>query len=136
MGVEVDWGEEPPERTAAMEAETRRLTEALVRLGARRVILFGSRAEGKPRAHSDIDLIAVMPCDPTWTFARRLAEIGARIDPRHATDLLVYTPEEFEQLRRTSVLVREAIARGRVLFPAADETGEPEDDDGTEEGGR
>jgi len=50
MGVEVDWGEEPAERAAALEAETRRLTEALMRLEARRMILFGSRAEAKPRA--------------------------------------------------------------------------------------
>ncbi|MDI7269498.1 MAG: nucleotidyltransferase domain-containing protein [Myxococcota bacterium] len=116
MAVAIDWGEESAERTAEMEAEAQRLAEALGRLGALEVILFGSRARGKPRTHSDIDLLAVMPCDPSWTFARRLAEIGALVDPRFATDLLVYTPEEFARLRETRSFVRDVEAHGRVLF--------------------
>ena len=114
--IAIDWGEEPAERREHMDREAARIAARLAEMGAELVVLFGSRARGVARAGSDLDLIAVMPCDPRWTFARRLAEIGAAVDPHLATDLLVYTPEEFARLRRGSAFVRQAMAEGVVLF--------------------
>lgn len=117
-GVHVEWGTETPARAEQIAREIDRLTDRLRAIGATRVVLFGSRARGAARAGSDIDLIAVMPCDPSWTFARRLAEVGAAIDPRLATDLLVYTPEEYERMKQSSCFLRQALANGKVLFQA------------------
>jgi len=115
-GIVVDWGEERPERAREMDREARRIADRLGEMGADLVVLFGSRARGQARARSDLDLLAVLPCDPTWTFARRLAEVGAAVDPRLATDLFVYTPEEFATLQRESAFVRRALEEGQVLF--------------------
>jgi predicted nucleotidyltransferase len=116
MAVTVEWLQEPEDLRADREAEVLRLAGRLADLGAHRVILFGSRARGDSTRDSDIDIIAVMPCDPSWSFARRLAEVGASIDPRYATDLLVYTPEEFERLSRENRFIRQAVEGGRLLY--------------------
>jgi predicted nucleotidyltransferase len=115
-GVVVDWDQETPERARLVAAELVRLTRELVALGAELVVLFGSRARNRARASSDLDLLVVMPCDSTWTYARRLTELGARIDPRLSTDLFVYTPAEMGDLGTKSPFVRTALAEGRVLY--------------------
>jgi predicted nucleotidyltransferase len=120
MAVAIEWREEAPERTAEMAREAHRTAAELGRLGAHLVLLFGSRARGNPTARSDIDLLVVMDCDPSWTFARRLAEVGSWVDPRYATDLLVYTPEELASLRERSAWMRGALAEGRVLHRRAE----------------
>lgn len=117
-GVFIDWGTEALETRREFDAEAQRLADAFARLGALLVVCFGSRAKGSARADSDLDILVVMPCDPTWTFARRLAELGAAVDPRLATDLLIYTPEEFARLRLESAFVRQALRDGRELYRA------------------
>lgn len=116
MAVEIEWMDETPERRREIEVEIRRLARRFAELGAELVVLFGSRAEGTSNRNSDIDLLVVMPCDTGRSLAGRFAEIGEMVDPRYATDLLVYTPEEFENLRRTNRFVSDVLRRGRVLF--------------------
>jgi len=100
------------ERRARLDAELPRLVQGLVRLGASKVILFGSMASGRPGVTSDVDLIAVMPTDRP--FVNRLEWIWEELSPACA-DILVYTPQEFEVLSRTSPFVRHAISTGRVV---------------------
>lgn len=67
------------------------------RLGATRVIVYGSVARGEATIHSDIDLLVVAPTeDRTW---RRLADARAVIrDLSFGIPIspLVLTPEEVE----------------------------------------
>ena len=50
-------------------------------------------------------------------FWKRVAEIRALLKPRVATDVLVYTPGEIEQLGKERPFVRdEILGRGRVLY--------------------
>jgi len=47
----------------------------------------------------------------------RLADLYAEVAPR-GIDLLAYTPVEFEEMKRVSSLVRDALAEGVVLHGA------------------
>lgn len=108
------------EREAAIRAELARIVPVLRELGARTVILFGSAARDEIRAGSDLDLIVVLPTE--MPFVERVRQVREAIAPRIACDLLVYTPEEFEEMAQSSTLVRRAVREGEVLYEAgADE---------------
>lgn len=104
------------DRRARLQAELARFLPLLAGPGeAERVILFGSLARGEEGADSDLDLVVVKRTSlPFW---RRVAEIRNLLKPRVAADVLVYTPEEIEQLASERPFVRdEILARGRVLY--------------------
>ena len=67
--------------------------------GLIRLVAFGSRARGDARADSDLDLMVVLANkgslgDRAWEVRRRLLDILVPVD------LIIYTPEEFEKVRR------------------------------------
>ena len=116
MAVRV-WWRPDPERRARLEAELERYLEVLRREPTvRRVVLFGSLAEGRPGPASDIDLLIVQETDRP--FLKRLEEWYERLDPRVATDLLVYTPEEAQALEGTPSTPGRALREGKVLYEA------------------
>ncbi len=80
-----------------------------------RVILFGSLVTGQVHPDSDIDLVIVKQTGlPFW---QRLREARRLLQPRVGTDLLIYTPNEFEQLRRERPFFEdEILSKGRVLY--------------------
>jgi predicted nucleotidyltransferase len=98
----------------------RSLTRLLVeRFGARRVVLFGSRARGDAHDDSDYDLFVEMESNerPPERNARVLAAVGLR---PWSLDLVVYTPEEARRVRRIPGSLLSIIdAEGRVLHDAA-----------------
>ena len=106
---------ETDERQRAVRAEIERLTAALKARGAHLVVLFGSRARGQATRWSDIDLLAVLPCPADETYAGRLARLATELDPQVPVDLLVYSPEEFAEVKTSSLFVREALEQGEVL---------------------
>lgn len=103
-------------RQSLLRTELDRLVEGLKKAGARKIILFGSLARQDADEESDIDLIVVM--DTPKRFVDRLALVYDELVPRVATDVLVYTPEEFEELRQTRPFIMEAIEEGKVLYEA------------------
>ncbi|MFQ6049396.1 MAG: nucleotidyltransferase domain-containing protein [Phycisphaerae bacterium] len=110
------------QRLARLQAEARRIAAELARQPAvRRVIMFGSAARGEARTSSDLDLIVVMQTDAP--FLKRWREVWQLARPQVPTDLLVYTPAEFEQLLQTRAFVRSAVREGTVLYDA--ETTDP-----------
>jgi len=104
------------EQEQALRAELDRMVEALKDLGALRVILFGSAARDEIRASSDLDLIVVIETDEP--FLDRFLTVREAVKPQVACDILVYTPEEFEQMPDHSFLIRTALREGRVLYEA------------------
>ena len=104
------------------ELLTEELTQFIARLAedprCQRAILFGSLGSGEVHETSDIDLIIIQETNlPFW---QRMREMRRRLAPRVATDLLVYTPGEFEQLCRERPFFRdEVLARGRVVYERA-----------------
>lgn len=103
------------EHQRALWDEVERLTAAASEMGVRRIILFGSLLEKKPNLTSDLDLIIVW--DTPLGFLERTVELYRRLQPRVATDLLVYTPSEMERMVDTP-LVKRALEQGRVLYEA------------------
>lgn len=95
--------------------ELLRLTKAAIKAGVQRVILFGPLLHGEPSLHSDLDLLIVW--DTPLSFLKRTVELYRRLQPRVATDLLVYTPAEMQRMAHTP-LVRQALQEGKVLYEA------------------
>ena len=79
----------------------------------RKVLLFGSLARGDARDHSDIDLIVVK--ETQMRFLDRLDEFYD--DAREAMDILVYTPQEFEEMKERP-FVKSALREGKMLYEA------------------
>jgi len=104
------------ERKQLLEQELRRYLRLLIEHGdPEQIIVFGSLATGEVHAWSDIDLIIIERTDrPFW---QRLREARRLLQPRVGTDLLIYTPEEFQQLCRERPFFQEEIlAKGTVLY--------------------
>ena len=77
-----------------------------------RVILFGSRANGRPNRWSDFDLIIVSPKFKKLNFFKRGAKMYDYWNLDYPVDFLCYTPEEFNKLRKQITIVKEAVERG------------------------
>lgn len=80
------------------------------------VLVFGSMATGQPRYRSDLDLVIVQRT--TKRFLDRLSEWYGTLSPRVQTDILVYTPEEWSDLKATRAFVRRIAREGKVLYEA------------------
>jgi predicted nucleotidyltransferase len=101
--------------TAQIKALSRRIVE---QFNPERIILFGSRARGRARADSDVDLLVVMRC--SGPGARKAVEILNRVEPEFAVDLIVRTPRELRRrLAQQDRFLAEIVRRGKVLYEAA-----------------
>lgn len=101
-------------RRRRIARELARMAALFPRMGLDKVILFGSAARGDGDADSDIDLIVVKRTGKD-SFERR-SEVRETLNPRLDTDILVYTPREFDGLIRTRSFVRLAVGEGKVLY--------------------
>jgi len=93
------------------------LTRIFTPVHPRFVLMFGSLARGAADAHGDIDLIIVYDTDKR--FMERLDELYSLWDLPVAVDMLAYTPEEFERMKRESYFVADAVEHGRIVYQAA-----------------
>jgi predicted nucleotidyltransferase len=88
------------------------------RFSPQRIVLFGSRARGRARRDSDVDLLVVMRF--RGGSARKAAEILNTVEPEFPVDLLVRTPQELRwRLAQNDPFFGEIARRGRVLYEAA-----------------
>lgn len=81
-----------------------------------KLILFGSAAQGEIHEWSDLDLVVVKRTDKP--LLERIEEVLQLVRPKVGLDVLVYTPEEMEDLigeRRVFVL-DEIIYKGAVAY--------------------
>jgi predicted nucleotidyltransferase len=93
----------------------RRIVEAF---HPEKIILFGSRAYGKPREDSDIDLLVIMPYD--GDHAKAAIRILNHLNVLAPIDLLVRSPEEIrERINIGDRFMREIVERGKVMYEAA-----------------
>lgn len=84
-----------------------------------RVTLFGSYADGKATADSDVDLLVEMPVvDSGLTNAARMI---AALKPGFLVDLIVWTPEQVKlRSAQGDHFLRHAVQHGRVLYEVAE----------------
>lgn len=101
-----------------LQFELERMVACLKRHpNVRRVILFGSLARCEARNHSDIDIVIIQ--DTGKSFLARLDEFYGAIHPTVETDILVYTPREWDELRQSRDFVKRLEGEGVVLYDCA-----------------
>jgi predicted nucleotidyltransferase len=84
----------------------------------RKIILYGSRANGTAREESDYDLLIVWR-DENPPDARAATVRRALVDLGFPMDIAVVTPREFEQFRKWRVHIAAVADReGRILHAA------------------
>jgi predicted nucleotidyltransferase len=103
-------------RRKKLQCELERAYAELIGMGAERIVLAGSMADGSTSHFSDVDLPVVMRTQEP--FLQRLRTAHERILPRVATDILTYTPEGLKELQISSPFIRRALKKGKVLHAA------------------
>ena len=106
-------------RRNTLERELKKITEQLVNMGAQKILVFGSYAEGNIKSWSDLDIIAVMPS--TRTGKEWMGKIYDEIDRNVGCDILAYTHEELEKTIPVSRFVRHALENGSVIYETGPE---------------
>jgi predicted nucleotidyltransferase len=101
-------------RKEALEKELERIMTRIDKTDIRKIILFGSLATGNIGLTSDIDLVVIK--NTKEGFLKRLERMCEEVEPRLALDLLVYTPEEFAEMRKWNSFIRRIEREGRVLY--------------------
>lgn len=110
----------------------RKVTPALLREMTRRlvaefdpeqVILFGSRAWGKPNQNSDVDLMVIVTKSNERDHRRILRAYDALGDLIVPTDIFVKTRNEFDFFAEVPASLENAIVRkGKVLYARSKKT--------------
>ena len=98
---------------AAIEAMAARLRDEY---GAEAVILYGSRADGRARPDSDVDLLIIkagLSEDGIERF-QEMNSILSEVKEGYSLDTRLYTPEQIERtLARGDHFVQDIILRGK-----------------------
>jgi len=79
------------------------------------ILLFGSHARGSTHFDSDIDLLLIKNTRkrPVW---RRVDALKI-IDSDYPVDVIVYTPKEFNLLKKKGVgFIRDILSHGKILY--------------------
>ncbi|MCG0278500.1 MAG: nucleotidyltransferase domain-containing protein [Thermanaeromonas sp.] len=96
-----------------LEEELNRMVLELRELGAEKIILFGSYARGRSDMFTDLDLIVIL--NTSLPFVERIGYVYSKLAPRVATDILIYTPEEWQKMKDRP-FIQQALAEGRVIY--------------------
>ena len=99
----------------------RELAEWVGRLVAelrpQRILLFGSAARDEAGEDSDIDLCVI--AETELGFFERIAKVKGLYKGKRMVEVVVYTPEEWQQmLEEGRDFVRTIASEGRVLYEA------------------
>ena len=103
-------------RRAVLEAELARYVQLLrEHYAPQRIRWFGSLISGEVKEWSDIDLVIIKETERQ--FLDRTREVLQLLRPQVGVDILVYTPDEFDQLVQQRAFVRdEIVGKGKVLY--------------------
>lgn len=94
-------------RRKLLEKELEKIVADLKAMGALKIIVFGSYAQGTVRSSSDLDILAVMPDKmkgKDW-----MGKIYEEIDREVDSDILAFTPQELEEAMPVSRFLRHII---------------------------
>jgi predicted nucleotidyltransferase len=109
-----DIRERKEKRRQLLQSELERISEQLKSMGALKIIVFGSYAEGHVRSTSDLDIIAIMPS--TLIGRKWMLKIYDEIDRNVECDILAYTQKELDELIPISRFVRHALDTGKIVY--------------------
>lgn len=80
-----------------------------------KMIFFGSRATGKAKKYSDVDLVVISPEFKNKRFVKRSFQSYKKWDLDYPVDILCYLPEEFKRMSKKETIVKYAIKKGIFL---------------------
>lgn len=105
-----------PFRETKVRPKVRRLLRSIAPYKPEQVYLFGSYARGEEDLLSDIDIVVIKKTQAV--FFDRLRQVAALFPPDLGhIDVLVYTPEEFEAMRREGNAFAEMVnEEGRLIY--------------------
>lgn len=89
------------------------IVDQLKKMGALKIILFGSLARGEVDVHSDIDLFVIMPS--TKSGKEWMSIVYGNIERKVASNILVYNLEEFQEKLSSSSFLQNVI-KGKVVY--------------------
>jgi len=99
-----------------LEQFWREVVPRIVRLySPAKVLIFGSRAKGNATCDSDIDVIIVAEAFTEIPSVRRMSLVMKSARFKKHVDYLCYTPREFERLKDTSSILRDALPQSIEL---------------------
>jgi predicted nucleotidyltransferase len=99
-----------------VEEISRLIKPVLERYGVERGILFGSYARGTQTPRSDLDMILVQStAKPFFERYEGLLRDLYKVLPGIDIEVLIYTPEELESIRKRRFISR-ALAEGKVIY--------------------
>ena len=101
-------------RQRLLESELEKISRQLQEMGALKIVVFGSFAQGSIRSSSDLDLLVIMP--PIMTGRQWMGKIYDEIDREVDSDILAFTDEELERILPVSRFLRHALATGKVIY--------------------
>ena len=111
MGMMFGFGRE---RRQQLELEFARMAGELPALGALRILSLEDFLAREQVLPSDgLDLVVVLQTGEP--YHRRADFLTSHLRPRVGTRFLVYTPDEYEELRDSDPVIRRALAAGRVV---------------------
>lgn len=103
---------------ARVNARVKQIVNALKPYDPERIILFGSAARGDADEHSDIDIAVIK--ETSERFLDRLGQVYGLIKPHYALDVLVYTPDEFAEMRDAgNSFIEEILCDGIIVYDRA-----------------
>jgi len=105
------------EREEKLKASLGSVTKQLSDLGALRIILFGSLAEGDVDVFSDLDLLVIMPPHKSGKEWARL--VHESIEPGIASDIIIYNQKELQENLAKSSFLRSVLNSGRIVYEKA-----------------
>lgn len=79
------------------------------------VFLFGSRAKGRERSDSDIDLVVISKDFEGKKYFRRASPLYLAWDSRYDIDIICLTPKEFSRKKEEVGIIKEAASEGISL---------------------
>jgi len=101
-------------RFSDLNAELKRWIEILIKeYDPEGIFLFGSFARGEIRDWSDIDIIIIKKTSKR--FLDRIKEVIMILKPKVGVDILVYTPEEFNELSNVRTFLKDEILEKGIM---------------------
>ncbi len=102
------------DRKDLLQSSLESLLPQLQGMGAVRIVLFGSLANGDTHSGSDLDLLVVMPEGRSGREWSRL--IYSEIDRVVSSDILVFNAAELAEEVKASAFLRQILEKGRTVF--------------------
>jgi uncharacterized protein len=101
-------------RRRLIAEELKKISRRLQEMGAQKIVVFGSVAEGCVHSSSDIDILAIMP--PPMTGKQWMGKIYEEIDRQVDSDILAFTEEELAKALPVNRFLRHILATGKVIY--------------------